>query len=44
MTYRYRSRLHLRFLGCARYVRAIDRAGNVGRWKQVLPSKELARR
>jgi hypothetical protein len=43
-TYRYRSSLKLRYLGAARFVRAIDRAGNVGRWKAVKLSKALARR
>jgi hypothetical protein len=41
-TYRYRSTLRLRFQSSARYVRAIDRAGNVGKWKQVTVRKVLS--
>jgi hypothetical protein len=35
-TLRYRSKLGVRYKATARYVRAIDRAGNVGKWKKVL--------
>ena len=40
-TYRYRSTLRLRYATSARYVRAVDRAGNVGAWKKVALSKAL---
>lgn len=42
-TYRYRSNLGVRYRGAARFVRAIDRAGNVGRWKAVRFSRSLRR-
>ena len=42
-TYRYRSTLRLRYAAAARYVRAVDRAGNVGAWRKVALSTALRR-
>ncbi len=34
-SYRYKSKLSVRYKATARFVRAIDRAGNVGKWRAV---------